>query len=322
MINKGRITLVGLTGGLGNQLFQLAAGLNAAKKTQLYLEWNLGKPRISDSGLPEVASFSLPKNTSLGIKKKDNGLASKAFGYMLRQGISTRLYERLPTFKIITKIFASLLISIYEKQLYWIYINKGVGYSQLPKYSNKKLLIGYFQSYMWLRDSEILNALKNLKIKNQTEQIVYYKNLANIEKPLVIHIRLGDYKNEDLFGIPTLRYYQNGINQLWESGKYSKIWIFSDEPELALKIYGKILPTECRWIPEINKSAAQTFEVMRYGRGYVIANSTFSWWAAMISHTISPEVIAPYPWFKSIESPQALIPPHWHLVLGWELPYK
>ena len=70
MIKRNRITAVALTGGLGNQLFQLAAGLSATKKGVLYLHWSLGKPRISESGLPEIASFNLPKNTYLELKRK------------------------------------------------------------------------------------------------------------------------------------------------------------------------------------------------------------------------------------------------------------
>jgi hypothetical protein len=70
MINVFWDPSVGLTGGLGNQLFQLAAGLSATKKGVLYLHWSLGKPRISESGLPEIASFSLPKNVCLELNDK------------------------------------------------------------------------------------------------------------------------------------------------------------------------------------------------------------------------------------------------------------
>jgi hypothetical protein len=318
MINKNRITAVGLTGGLGNQLFQLAAGLSATKKGVLYLHWSLGKPRISESGLPEIASFSLPKNVCLELKRKDSKFASKVFGYMLRQGINQRAYEKIPTFRIITKAIASVSISIYLKKFYWIYVSSGVGFSGLPKYSNRKLLIGYFQSYIWPKEPEVYSYLKNLQMTNQCDEVVYYKNLAEIEKPLIVHIRLGDYKNEKMFGIPTPTYYANAISQLWSSGKYLKIWIFSDEPNLASKIYGEILPFECRWIPEIDGSAAKTLEVMRFGNGYVIANSTFSWWGAFLSHKFNPDVIAPSPWFKSTESPSHILPPNWQLLPGWE----
>jgi hypothetical protein len=50
---------VTLTGGLGNQLFQLAAGLSLFKEMpiNLILDSGLGRPRRNEDGLPEIASF-------------------------------------------------------------------------------------------------------------------------------------------------------------------------------------------------------------------------------------------------------------------------
>jgi len=61
----------------------------------------------------------------------------------------------------------------------------------------------------------------------------------------------------------------------------------------------------------IDNSSASTLEAMRFGRGYVIANSTFSWWGAYLSHTDHAEVIAPDPWFQGMDSPDSLIPRNW-----------
>ena len=51
---------------------------------------------------------------------------------------------------------------------------------------------------------------------------------------------------------------------------------------------------------------------MRYGHGYIIANSSLSWWAASLSHAKNPLVVAPSPWFKQIGTPNKLIPDNWN----------
>jgi len=50
---------------------------------------------------------------------------------------------------------------------------------------------------------------------------------------------------------------------------------------------------------------------MRFGKGYIIANSTFSWWGARLSYEEEPDVIVPKPWFAQAEVPIDLIPSNW-----------
>jgi hypothetical protein len=91
------------------------------------------------------------------------------------------------------------------------------------------------------------------------------------------------------------------------------IWIFSDEIARAKELIEVDLDSNLvRWIEEVDQSPASTMELMRHGVGYVIANSTFSWWAAYLSYNTGSPVIAPDPWFKEIEEPAGLIPPSWN----------
>jgi len=64
----------------------------------------------------------------------------------------------------------------------------------------------------------------------------------------------------------------------------------------------------------VDNSPTATLQAMRFGRGYIIANSTFSWWGAYLSMTENAPVYAPSPWFKGMRSPEDLLPPHWKIV--------
>jgi hypothetical protein len=310
-------TIISLTGGLGNQLFQLAAGLYLTKTNPLLLEWRLGKPRLNHFGLPEISSFTLPSEVKFLGTSQENFFASKAFGYVLRQGISPRTYERFVGVRFVSKLLASLVISINLRRLTLAQVSGGVGFSTLSRSDSGKLLIGYFQTHRYLDDPEVLQYMRKIQINEVTSRIKFFSELADIENPLIVHIRLGDYKNEKLFGIPSPEFYSSAIKQLLSTGHYSKVWVFSDEPDLARKLFTTAIPSDARWIHSKSDSAAQTLEIMRHGRGYVIANSTFSWWAATLSYTLNPAVIAPEPWFKFLDSPKDLIPSNWYLSPGW-----
>ena len=57
--------------------------------------------------------------------------------------------------------------------------------------------------------------------------------------------------------------------------------------------------------------ALELFEVLRSGSRFIISNSTFSWWAALLSEAQS-DVVAPNPWFRKLRQSPRLIPGTWH----------
>ena len=116
---------------------------------------------------------------------------------------------------------------------------------------------------------------------------------------------------EENFGIPSREFYSAGISKLLARGSCKSIWVFSDDlPKAREKLdLQETLPI--RWINSVDDSVVATLQAMRLGRAYVIANSTFSWWAAYLSLNPSVEVVAPSPWFMGMEDPKELIPPNW-----------
>jgi hypothetical protein len=316
-MKKPKETIISLTGGLGNQLFQLAVGLSTAQADRLTLEWCLGRPRLNKSGAPELASFHLPQNVSLERKRKNSWIAGKTTGYMLRMGFEPKGFEKFFGYFTLTSLLASIVSSMYFKRFCRIFPARKHGYQLLNKNAKGNFIVGYFQSYKWAAQNRVIDTLQSLSITIESSKLSEMRILALSEKPLVVHIRLGDYKNEPSFGILPKTYYEKSIRKMWNCGLYKKIWVFSDEPELAKSFLSFVPEANLRWINEIDDSASLTMEVMRYGLGYVIGNSTFSWWGAFLSVTPDAKVIAPEPWFQNLSTPQELIPPHWDREASW-----
>jgi hypothetical protein len=138
--------------------------------------------------------------------------------------------------------------------------------------------------------------------------------MAKTEKPIIVHVRRGDYSSEDNFGLLGKKYYEFAISKIEMLTGSSKIWLFSDEPQTALKLISEKRRKQVRMIEEVEQSSARTLEVMRLGTGYVIANSTFSWWAAQSAYKKNAPVVAPSTWFKKQKSPRDIIPKSWILI--------
>jgi hypothetical protein len=308
--SHGRDVTIALTGGLGNQLFQLAAALNVSNHNKVYLETSIGKPRLNEMGRAELTSFNLPIGVESLNSKKSNWLLRKSSGFMLRNGVNPRGFENSKIASTVLKTFWTLIVRISYRSRMTPIAGQGVGFFGMPQVRGNVLLYGYFQSFRWA--DSVYQRLMALTPSFGVQEIMKFTDLAQIEKPLVVHIRLGDYKNEPNFGLASKSYYEFAVKKLWESNVFNKIWVFSDEPELAATYFPQEFLSHLRWIPEILGSAALTLEVMRLGHGYVIGNSTYSWWGAYLSRSHNPPVIAPDPWFANLVDPIDLIPLRWN----------
>jgi hypothetical protein len=141
-----------------------------------------------------------------------------------------------------------------------------------------------------------------------------WQELSNIEKPIVVHIRRGDYKYEDQFGLLSCDYYSRAIAEIDDlsASSYGVVWLFSDEMEIAKQILLDIGRPIRYFGAEFSTKSA--FELMRLGHAFIIANSSFSYWAAALAHKFDVMVICPNPWFIGIDSSANLIPPRWHSI--------
>jgi len=186
-----------------------------------------------------------------------------------------------------------------------------VGYSKI-KTGRKTLLLGYFQSYLWSDTEDSINFMKQISVPVETFRTFHeYQILAAESDPLVVHIRLGDYLLEKNFGVPSKTYYRDAIAQFMEVNLDRAIWLFSDNLNEAKAFLDPKYESKVQTFPELQNSTYKTFQVMKLGSDFVIANSTFSWWAAFLNLAPNPTVVCPEPWFQSQSEPKSIIPPTW-----------
>jgi hypothetical protein len=89
------------------------------------------------------------------------------------------------------------------------------------------------------------------------------------------------------------------------------VWVFSDEPTEVNQYIKLPLGYGMRVVGDNGLNPAETLELMRHGSAYVIANSTFSWWAAFLSYERGCPTIMPAPWFQNMPSPEGIKPENW-----------
>jgi len=307
------VLLVHLMGGLGNQLFQIAAGFYQSFESGrcLVIDDSYGNFRKNDFGKADIFTYHSEFFLVPDKQTKGSFVPRKIIALLLRFSFnSRRLIFTQPLVKCLKLILSFLLSLRFDKFLtVWSATNLGFEKIQSPKRS--QYLIGYFQTFKYASDPRVLNILKNLSISSK--EIEKYREMALAERPLIIHVRLGDYKEETKFGILPPMYYEKAISEMLLNFQFVKFWIFSDEIEKAKSYIPELYHPICRWINDKNEPSAVTLEKMRLGRCYIIGNSTFSWWGAFLSHSSNPTTIAPNPWFVKEEDPSDLIP------LGWKI---
>lgn len=107
------------------------------------------------------------------------------------------------------------------------------------------------------------------------------------------------------------------INSL--SDAPSPVWIFSDSPNEIKESMPNLMKFGPKIIASPNDvSDAETLILMSHASRIVIANSTFSWWAARVNGS-NKTVIAPEKWFRGLPDPEFLIPNNWIKVKSYWL---
>lgn len=170
-----------------------------------------------------------------------------------------------------------------------------------------KYFAGYWQYLPYYMD--ILNKLyKEFCVKKEfyTKKFLKHVEWALASRSISIHVRRGDYisKGSKSFPLMPLSYYVNILKQ--EEGV---LFIFSDDLPWCKSIFSVLYPN--REIHYVDLEDYLCFELMKYCKVSIMANSTFGYWAAMFNVNTDKKVYCPLHWLGDEHVDEDRYPKDW-----------
>ena len=287
-IIKGRQPIrVYLQGGLGNQLFQLAAGLDAANRLQVGLLLDCSRLGNPNTALRKYAldPYTLPEHVQ--VIRNPSGWKA-----------------------LFHKRSVNKMKNVLSRKHF---VENDMGFDEA--FNSVKpgfTLDGYFQSVRYFES-----------IKAQVISVIDSCSLTQVERELVdnlslvpftaIHVRRGDYTNPhvaSVHGLAGPKYFSEALAQLETASKLGRKLYFSDSPDMVREEFGLAFGD---FAPN-NLSEAATLHLMSRATSVIASNSTFSWWAGLVAeHANNGIVIVPKPWFAD-RTPADLVPQNWRQI--------
>ncbi len=258
-------------GGLGNQMFQVAAAMIYSLETnrtillpkEFYNSHNTNKLEYAESLFREF------------IHRIDKPIDGFAIEQLVRNGF--QLHPGEPGFEA------------------WDPVDG----------SGNIVLHGYFQSYPPIqRHEQMIRTVYKSGLGNY--RIVFQDSPTRVG----IHVRRGDYlkpPHSDVLPTQPLSYYEQALS--YYPKDTTEFYIFSDDLDWCRQQpLFQTLPTK-NYVDEPNEVKCLALMTTCLG-GFICANSTFSWWGAFLgAYGSKAPVVVPKNWFKG--GVGSLFPPEW-----------
>ena len=292
--------VVKLMGGLGNQMFQYAAGRRLAQhhNTQLKLDISFLESK-QEGNTPRTYKLKhLNINENIATPTEINTIKQK--GTNLRQNLIRRLCHMIGLPNIRPNVYS-------ERHFHF-----DPAFLIAPE---NIYIEGYWQSEKYFKDIEII-IRKEFSVKSP----LVGKNrelaeLINITDSVSFHVRRGDFvadsKTMATHGVCGAEYYARCVEKIASEVKAPLFFVFSDEPAWTRDNIRLPFPMA---VVEHNTqdNGSEDLRLMSLCRHNIIANSTFSWWGAWLNRNPEKIVIAPEKWFNDTSiNTKDLIPDGW-----------
>jgi hypothetical protein len=269
--------VIRLVGGLGNQLFQLQYAQKFARLKTMRL-------CIDDS----FFRMSRKPHEILGCEKliSEFEIITLSRKHLLTKRFVERVFYKFksPTPKLLKPEY--------------IFENEKCDICDLMPNRHNIVIDGFWQDKKYLDPIFIEQVqLKMLKICNISQSIK--------ETKVCMHVRRGDYlTNKNYFrlaqNVLDINYYFSAMRYMKDTRGLNKFHLYTDDEIWAQQFFGSDDRIEI--IKSSELSPVELLTGMSEYSNFIIANSTLSWWAAVLSSCSTKFVIIPKQWSINIKS--------------------
>jgi len=285
-----RPVVVGLSGGLGNQMFQYAAGRALAVR--------LGVPLVLD-----LSWFC-------GQKKRQFALSPFRIVAELRSQCSWLPCQGQALVSRISRRWAQRILGVP--------VLREPHFHYTPEFAVQRggvFLEGYWQSERYFEEIRfLLQADFALRAQLPPSCDALREAIAACDS-ICVHVRRGDYLSNPVaartHGTCAEDYYRAGVHELALELERPHCFVFSDDPAWVRHS----LALDCDMtVVDLNgpDDAHLDLTLMAACRHFLIANSSLSWWGAWLGQHPGKRVVAPARWFLTQDKDtRDLLPKSW-----------
>lgn len=269
-----------IMGGLGNQMFEYAIARSMAQ-------------RNNDIFKLDISYYSKPKQElrtyELNLFNIDETIATEQEYNKLRR--------RKGFLFNITKAVNALMNrqSFYRKEK-----EDALFDEEVYNLKGNIYLDGYWQNEKYfkeIREQLIEDFTPKSDISEKAQG--YLKDIENTNS-VSLHIRRGDYISDptanNFHGVTNIEYYNRAVDYVNDQVSEPVYYIFSDDIAWCKNNFDFL---ENKIFVDDTSSAIDDLELMKRCKHNIIANSSFSWWAAWLNENSNKIVITPKVWFSA-----------------------
>ena len=286
---KTRVLVNRIGGGLGNQMFSYALVENLARK--------LNAVQVYDTTDFFVFRYLVPQKES-------------ARDFQLLHFKGPRRYRKWGALKS----YLFLLVWIIGKKAGWRAFEKIVNllgmhwwhssgifetsFPEIPDDGKTVYCCGMHPDVTKMPDAEVLRNEFALADPLSAESASIERQIQECES-VSIHVRRTDYLSQAQPWALDFSYYERAIEHIAKEIENPKWFIFSDDTEWCRDRFSFLAAPDVKIIDFNATRPWEDLHLMRICKHHIIANSTFSWWAAYLAEerrgmTLCPDKWGPY----------------------------